>query len=120
MTPFGEKVRVLRRERGATLKKMADAIGVSSAYLSALERGHRGQPSWYLVQRVISFFNVIWDEAEELERLARVSHPRVVIDTRDLSSRATELANELSHTINALPEGEISHLLQVLKNGQAG
>ena len=44
MTPFGERVRRLRRERGLLLKDMAAHLGVSSAYLSALERGERGKP----------------------------------------------------------------------------
>src|SRR5687768_4485645 len=46
MTPFGERVRRLRRERGLLLKDMAAHLGVSSAYLSALERGERGKPTW--------------------------------------------------------------------------
>ncbi len=81
MTPFGKKLREMRAERGIALMNMAHAIGVSPAYLSALEHGHRGQPTFYLVQRIIGFFNVIWDEAEELERLAGLSHPRIQIDT---------------------------------------
>ena len=60
---------------------MAEDIGVSSAYLSALEHGRRGRPGWHLVQRIITYFNIIWDEAEDVARLARISHPRVVIDT---------------------------------------
>ena len=50
MTPFGLKVRELRRDRDVTLKKMSEDLGVSSAYFSALEHGHRGQPSSGLVQ----------------------------------------------------------------------
>ena len=44
MTPFGDRMRKLRSERGITLKEMAEALGVSSAYLSALEHGKRGRP----------------------------------------------------------------------------
>ncbi|HER27194.1 MAG TPA: transcriptional regulator, partial [Rhodospirillales bacterium] len=32
MTPFGARVRELRDRRGILLKKMADDLGVSSAY----------------------------------------------------------------------------------------
>ncbi|HSR55325.1 MAG TPA: helix-turn-helix transcriptional regulator, partial [Alphaproteobacteria bacterium] len=44
MTPFGAKVRELRRQRGVTLKRMAEDLQLSPAYLSALEHGHRGRP----------------------------------------------------------------------------
>ncbi len=119
MTPFGAKLRELRAARGVTLKAMAEAIGVSGAYLSALEHGRRGAPTWYLVQRIITFFNVIWDEAEELERLAQDSDPRIVVDTAGLSPKATRLANRLARQIGALGEGEINAILAVL-DAQSG
>mgnify|MGYP000153298495 CR=1 FL=1 len=114
MTPFGQKLRELRGERGVTLKEMAAALDVSSAYLSALEHGRRGRPSWYLVQRIIAYFNIIWDDAEELARLARLSHPRVTIDTSGLDPRATELANRLADRIGELDGAELDAMLGVL------
>ncbi|MGE3876186.1 MAG: helix-turn-helix domain-containing protein [Parvibaculaceae bacterium] len=114
MTPFGERMRKLRIERKVTLKEMADEIGVSSAYLSALEHGKRGRPGWHLLQRIISYFNVIWDEAEDVVRLARISHPRVVIDTSGLEPSATELANRLADDISALDQKDLAEMLAVL------
>ena len=93
---------------------MAAAIGVSSAYLSALEHGKRGRPSWHVIQRVISYFNIIWDDAEELVRLARISHPRITIDTAGLDPKATELANRLADKIAKLDEEKIRRLLEIL------
>jgi transcriptional regulator with XRE-family HTH domain len=114
MTPFGAKLRDLRRQRGITMKKMAEAIGVTPAYLSALEHGHRGLPSWYLVQRIIAYFNIIWDEAEEIARLARLSHPRIVVDTSGLSPKATELANRLASCIRDMEDAQIERHLNLL------
>ena len=78
MTPFGERLRELRRAKGVSQKQMAASLGVSAAYLSALEHGRRGMPSWAMVQKIIGYFNIIWDDAEELQRLADTSDPRVV------------------------------------------
>ncbi|MCO6391012.1 helix-turn-helix domain-containing protein [Aliihoeflea aestuarii] len=114
MTPFGEKLRQMRRERGVAQKDMAAAIGVSAAYLSALEHGRRGVPNWAMVQKIIGYFNVIWDEAEELEALAWTSDPRVVVDTAGLSPRATMLANRLAERIGALSEDDIARLAALL------
>src|ERR687898_216857 len=102
MTPFGERVRQLRRERGLMLKDMAAHLGVSSAYLSALERGERGKPTWTLIQGVLQYFRIIWDEADELTRLADLSDPRVKIDTASANPRATLLANRLAREIRGL------------------
>lgn len=114
MTPFGQKLRELRQTRGITAKQMAVALGVTPAYLSALEHGKRGRPSWRLVQAIIGFFNIIWDEAEELERLARLSHPRISVETGGLDPRATELANRLAAEVELLSEAEIESLMAVL------
>lgn len=114
MTPFGERMRRLRADRGVTLTEMADAIGVSSAYLSALEHGKRGRPGWHLIQRILAYFNIIWDEAEDVVALARVSHPRITINTAGLSPRATELANRLADDISRLDDAAIAALIAVL------
>lgn len=104
----------MRKDRGVLLKDMAEEIGVSPTYLSALEHGRRGRPNWVFVQRVIAYFNVIWDDAEELMRLADLSHPRIVIQTAGLSPEATALANRLAKRIGQLDEPAITALHQVL------
>jgi len=41
LTPFGLCVRKIRLELGLTLKEMANAVSVSSAYLSSVELGEK-------------------------------------------------------------------------------
>jgi transcriptional regulator with XRE-family HTH domain len=108
MTPLGARLRELRRDRGVTLKEMAQALRVSSAYLSALEHGRRGKPTWAMLQRIIAYFNVIWDEAEELIRLSEVSEPKVTIDTAGMVPEATELANLLARDIGRLERADLA------------
>ncbi len=115
MTPFGIHLRQLRLKRGVTQKQMAGAIGVSPAYLSALEHGKRGTPSYPLLQRIVGYLNIIWDDAERLQELGRLSNPRVVIDTSQLSATATKAANTLAQTIAHLEEGHLEKLLMLLQ-----
>ncbi len=115
MTPFGAKVRDLRHARGVSQKEMASALGVSPAYLSALEHGRRGRPTWAMLQKIIGYFNIIWDDAEELLRLAEASDPRAVIDTSGLSPRATELANLLAGRIAQLTPSELDQLIAIVQ-----
>jgi transcriptional regulator with XRE-family HTH domain len=116
MTPFGVRLRQLRAERGISLKQMAEALGVSAAYLSALEHGRRGRPTHAMVVAICAQLNIIWDEADELARLARLSHPRVTVDTAGLSPAATELANLLAEHIRKLPPERVERLLEILKS----
>ena len=119
MTPFGIKIRELRSRRNITLKKMANDLGVSSAYFSALEHGHRGRPGSGLIQQICGYFNLIWDDAEELRRLAQLSHPRIVVDTAGLSAKATELANTLAETIQDMDEETIDWVMAEIRGRNA-
>lgn len=119
MTPFGAKLRQMRKSKGVSLKEMASGIGVSSAYLSALEHGHRGTPTWAMVQRIISYFNVIWDDAEELQSLVEFSNPRMTIDTSGMDVKATELANRLARDIGELNASALDDLLMALAKAKA-
>ncbi len=110
MTPLGAKLRMLRAERGLSLKEMAEALNVSSAYLSALEHGKRGKPTWFLLHRMIAYFNIIWDEAEELQRLAEVSDPNITINTAGMAPEATELSNRLAAEIHTLSVEDLTYL----------
>ena len=116
MTPFGAKVRALRATRGISQKRMATDLGLSAAYISALERGRRGRPASGLVMQICGYFNLIWDEAEDLARLAHLSHPRVVVDTQGLSARATELANLLAERIAELDEETVEWILAEIRS----
>ena len=115
MTPFGQRLRELRRLRGISAKAMAEGLGVSPAYLSALEHGHRGRPNRRFVHRVCQYLGIIWDEAEALQALADRSHPRITVDTAGLSPAATELANLLAERIHELPAERIERLLEALR-----
>lgn len=115
MTPFGERLRRIRAERNLALGDLAAQIGVSSAYLSALEHGHRGKPNRRLVHSICQALGIIWDEAEDLQRLADLSHPKVPLDTAGLTPDATLLANLLARDIATLPLETIAEMLEVLR-----
>ena len=115
MTPYGEKIRELRERQGITLKKMADDLGVSSAYLSAQEHGNRGRPGPGLILQVCGYFDLLWEEADELKGLVGLSHPRAVVDTAGLSPKATELANLLAQNIQDMDEDTIDWVLAEIR-----
>lgn len=118
MTPFGARLRALRAERNVTLKQLAAALQVSAAYVSALEHGQRGAPSVGLVHQVNEFFGLIWDDADELARLARLSHPRVTVNTAGLTPEQTALANRLAQDIHRLSPEIIAGMHALLDQTQ--
>lgn len=118
MTPFGEKLRALRAERGMLLKDMAAALEVSPAYLSALEHGRRGVASAGLIHQICQLFGLIWDDADELNALARQSRPRLRLNSAGLSAAQTALANRLSREFRNLDEDTIQAIERVLDHAR--
>ena len=60
MTPFGVRMRELRRQHNRTQQQQATFLGVSKAYISALEIGSRGRPSGPLVDQICAWLGLIW------------------------------------------------------------
>ena len=57
---------------------------------------------------------LIWDDAEEMARLARLSHPRVTVKTAGLTPEQTALANRLAQSIHRLSPETVAALHAVL------
>ena len=115
MTPFGSKMRELRRQHNRTQKEQALFLGVSKAYISALETGERGQPTAIFVDRICVWLGLIWDDAEDLKRLASVSHPKPSINVRGLTVNAVYLANLLAQNINRLSPEDCGDLIREIE-----
>ena len=114
MTPFGTKIRDWRQRKGRTLYQQAESLGVSAAYLSALETGTRGRPSAVLVDQICVWLGLIWDDAEELKRLAALSHPKPTINARGHSAEAVYMANLLAQNIDRLSAADCQTVTDVI------
>ncbi len=92
---------------------MAAALEVSPAYLSALEHGRRGAPSAGLIHQICEFFELIWDDADELKALAKLSRPRLKLHAAGLTPAQTALANRVARELRDLDPATVAaiHLL---------
>ena len=115
MTPFGVKMRELRAAKKRTMQQQADFLGVTPAYLSALERGRKGRPSAALVDQICAWLGLIWDQAEEVKALAQLSHPSPRIRPASLSAQAIMLANRLAQNIDRLDDAACQRLDRALR-----
>ncbi|MCE2517281.1 MAG: helix-turn-helix domain-containing protein [Alphaproteobacteria bacterium] len=106
MTPFGLKLRELRESRGISMSSMAKHLHVSAAYLSQLETGKKGHPTTVMVDHICAMLGLIWDDAEELKHLAKLSKARVAIDTAALGPEATRAANLLAEVLPRVDDDE--------------
>ena len=114
MTPFGEKLRSLRAARGILQQDMAAALEVSPAYLSALEHGRRGAPSSGLIHQICEFFELIWDDADELKALAKLSRPRLKLNTAGLTAEQTSLGNRIAKELRDMDPPTLAAINKLL------
>ena len=110
MTPFGIKLRYIREQRHKSLKDLSKALKVSIAYVSMLENGKRGRPADGLIELICSYFNLSWEEADELKFLARHSDINTKMNSEKLSLNATMLTNVLKNNIKWLTEEQLKKL----------
>lgn len=77
---FAEYLKNLRREKGLSLRELAERSGVSNAYISQIERGKRGVPSPDVLEKLAAGLGVsyaelmraagYWPKLADLEALA--------------------------------------------------
>jgi transcriptional regulator with XRE-family HTH domain len=68
MQRFGEKLRILRQQRGLSYRKLASQLGVVHSHLAGIE-ANTHKPSAELVLKIAKFFEVSTDKLmdDELE-----------------------------------------------------
>lgn len=79
LTEFGKAVRKARIENGDTLKTMATSLGISPAFLSAVETGKKKIPN-HLVVRIEALLKKQGVKAGDLAKLADLSNNQVSLN----------------------------------------
>ena len=111
MTPFGIKLKHIREQKHNSLKDLSKALKVSIPYVSMLENGKRGRPADGLIELICSYFNLSWEEADELKFLAKHSDINTKMNSEKLSLNATMLTNVLKNNIKWLTEEQLKNLI---------
>lgn len=113
MTPFGSFMRFIRTEKGLLLKDVADMLGVTSAYLSALEHGKKGQPSAATVSTIENKLKLTPQQRKELREAVRDSAKSVEIPSK-ATPFAFETANAFARKLPNLSEKQLRRIKGIL------
>jgi transcriptional regulator with XRE-family HTH domain len=113
MTPFGKYMRNLRMEKGLLLKDVAERLGVTSAYLSALEHGKKGVPNAEIVRKTISALSLDVQAAGELAKAVRDSEMDFSVPAKAIPF-AFETANAFARQLPSLSEIQLKKIKEIL------
>ena len=114
ITRFGKEVRKLRIDHDITLKDLADRIGVTSTFVSAVEAGRKSIPPNF-VQKVVAAMDLGPKEAAELRRAADQSarEQRIVLPST-ASPLMRETASALARNFEDLTSEELMQIRSIL------
>jgi hypothetical protein len=115
LTDFGEKCRTFRAARDMLMADQARAMGVSTAFLSAVETGAKGIPEGH-VDRVARCLTLSDAETKQLRQAADASAK--VVKIRPSNSEAAKFVVELREKIDRLTPGQIRKLSIIMKGGR--
>lgn len=110
LTPFGKAARKIRIDRSETLGDMADALGISAAFLSSVETGKRNIPE-NLVEKIVRYFDLKGADAQELRRLAADSRNTIKLKPTE---KTRHVANAFARKFEALDKAQMDEILKVL------
>jgi len=117
LSQFGKMVRKLRIDKGVTLKAMADSLGKTSAYLSAVETGRKNPPK-NLVQDITRYFELPPAEGQVLEQAAEASRSEVTLPLTDFNTAQREVAAAFARQFSELTEDELAQIRGLLEKNK--
>lgn len=93
---------------------MAEKLGVTVSYLSAVETGKRETPKAW-VEIIISKYDLDKESAEALERAYEMSKKTIKIDIGDESQERKTLAISFARELKNLDNEQIADILSIFK-----
>lgn len=103
LTNFGKALRRMRIDHNEFLKDMAAKLGVTVAYLSAVENGNREVPDEW-VEKLSCQYNLLPEERKELQEYAYEDKGSLKISFNGIQEEEKELALAFARTFKDLSD----------------
>lgn len=114
ITKFGQYLRELRLQRNVILKQMADSLGVSSAFLSAVEHGKKKIPQTWS-QKIASLYHLSLKEESEMNEAILASRKTILINLEKSSEMNRKAAICFARSFNTLNDQESQAIIHILQ-----
>ena len=114
LTSIGRFLRKLRIDHGEILKDMADALGVSSAFLSAVENGKKKMPEGW-IEKLKSIYSFTAEQAEELQAAVIDTNDAVELNLQNATPGNRALAISFAREFDSLDDETSKKIFEILK-----
>ena len=113
LTEFGKALRKLRIDHGEILKTMAERLGITSSYLSAIECGKRNIPI-DMIGKLTYIYNLSATEEQELSKARDKSIKIVEINLSTNSMYKRDLALQFARKFDDIDDEIAVQILDFL------
>lgn len=114
LTAFGKFCRKLRIERNEILKNMADKLGVTPSYLSAVEIGKRAIPATW-GKLITNIYNLTPAQQQELLDAIADSTKQIKLDISSMGTAKRQTALAFARKLDEMDEEEIRKIFELIK-----
>lgn len=113
ISKFGKCIRNIREQEKDSLRKMAIKLGISAAFLSAMEVGRKPIPVEY-VDKIKSIYNLTEEQEVELENSIHETNERVPIELTAMSEAQKDISLMFARKIKTADEELLRKLKEAL------
>ncbi len=114
LTEFGKVLKKIRVDRNEILKDMANKLGVTVSYLSAIENGKREVPdNW--INKIKSNYRLSSKESSDLENSFFESKKEISIKLSNLNDTKKQAAIAFAREFEEFSDEEIKAILKIIK-----
>lgn len=113
-TPFGEYFRVLRIKNREILMNAKEFLGVSTAYISAVECGNKPIPDEW-IPKIIQHYNLDEKEQVELQTAVDNSRKNLKLNLSNASTAKQQMAISLGRSFDEMDDETARKIFDLLK-----
>lgn len=118
MTEIGKFLKKIRVDNGEVLLTMAEKLGVTPSFLSAVELGKKKMPyEWNL--KIRSVYALTKAQEEELDDAIAKSEKAVMLDIEEVSPTAKKLAVSFARSFKDFTDEQLDALKKLMNNEES-
>lgn len=112
-TKFGEMLRIKRIQNHEVMGDLAEYLGVSVAFLSAVETGKKNIPDEW-EEKLVEKYNFNEEERTYLKKAIIESKPQIKINLVNANAQKRELAVQFQRSFDNLDDEMVEGILRLL------
>lgn len=117
LTQFGKMMRMIRVNRGMILKEMAEILGVSPAFLSAVETGKKNVPlKW--IDSIALIFSLTEQEKQDVDKAARESITTMRINSLHAGQTQRNAAVVFARNFDSMSNEDAQKIINMFSQGK--